>query len=222
MPHAPSGPRVVAIIGPYASGKSTLSDALVAAAGGPARRGTAPRGGTRIASCRYLDEAWTLIDCPGSVETMHETAAALAVADIAVVVCDPDPARALTVAPFLHQIDQVGIPALIFVNRIDSFTGRVRDTMAALQVLTSRRLVLREVPIRDGETITGYVDVVSERAYRYRRGEASEQIPVPDSMADREREARDALVELPLQGAPARQQRRQTGAGWRSAGGQGA
>ena len=195
MPHAPSGPRVVAIIGPYASGKSTLSDALVAAAGGPARRGTAPRGGTRIASCRYLDEAWTLIDCPGSVETMHETAAALAVADIAVVVCDPDPARALTVAPFLHQIDQVGIPALIFVNRIDSFTGRVRDTMAALQVLTSRRLVLREVPIRDGETITGYVDVVSERAYRYRRGEASEQIPVPDSMADREREARDALVE---------------------------
>ncbi|MBC7637088.1 MAG: elongation factor G [Acetobacteraceae bacterium] len=196
MPHAPTGPRVVAIIGPYASGKSTLSDALAAAAGGPARRGAAPRGGTRIASSSYLDEAWTLIDCPGSVETMHETAAALAVADIAVLVCDPDPARALTVAPFLHQIDQTGIPALIFINRIDTFTGRVRDTMAALQGLTSRRLVLREVPIRDGETITGYVDVVRERAYRYRRGEASEQIPVPDSMADREREARDALVEV--------------------------
>ena len=106
MPHAPTGPRVVAIIGPYASGKSTLSDALVAAAGGPARRGAAPRGGTRIASCVYLDEAWSLIDCPGSVETMHETAAALAVADIAVLVCDPDPARALTAAPFLHQIDR--------------------------------------------------------------------------------------------------------------------
>ena len=195
MSHAPSGPRVVAIIGPYASGKSTLSGALIAAAGGPARRGAAPRGGTRIASCSYLDEVWALLDCPGSVETMHETTAALAVADIAVVVCDPDPARALTAAPFLHQVDQSGIPALIFVNRIDTFTGRVRDTMAALQALTSRRLVLREVPIRDGEAITGYVDVVSERAYRYRKGEASVQIPVPDSMADREREARDALVE---------------------------
>ena len=195
MPHAPTGPRVVAMIGPYAAGKSTLCDALVAAAGGPARRGAAPRGGTRITSCSYLDDQWTLIDCPGSVEAMHETTAALAVADIAVVVCDPDPARALTAAPFLHQIDQAGIPALIFVNRIDTFTGRVRDTMAALQALTARRLVLREVPIRDGEAITGYVDVISERAYRYRRGEASEQIAVPDSMTAREQEARAALVE---------------------------
>jgi elongation factor G len=195
MPHAPTGPRVVAIIGPYAAGKSTLCDALVAAAGGPARRGAAPRGGTRIASCSYLDDKWTLIDCPGSVEAMHETMAALAVADIAVVVCDPDPARALTAAPFLHQIDQAGIPALIFVNRIDTFAGRVRDTMAALQALTARRLVLREVPIRDGEAITGYVDVISERAYRYRRGEASEQIAVPDSMTEREQQARADLVE---------------------------
>ncbi len=195
MPHAPRGPRVVAIIGPYGGGKSTLCDALVAAAGGPARRGAAPRGGMRIAACNYLDEAWSLLDCPGSVEAMHETSAALAVADIAVLVCDPDPARALTVAPFLHAIDQAGIPALLFVNRIDTFSGRVRDTMAALQALTARRLVLREVPIRDGEAITGYVDVISERAYRYRRGEASEQIAVPDSMEEREQEARAALVE---------------------------
>jgi elongation factor G len=195
VPHTPSGPRTVALVGPYGSGKSTLFDALLAAAGGPARRGAAPRGGTRIAHCTYLDEPWALIDCPGSVELAHEAEAALAVADIAVLVCDPDPARAPTTAPLLRRLEQLGMPAMVFVNRIDMFSGRVRDTLAGLQALTRRPLVLREVPIREGEAITGYVDVVSERAYHFRRGFPSELIQLPDSVIARESEARAALVE---------------------------
>ena len=196
MPHTPSGPRTVAFVGPYGSGKSTLFDALLAAAGGPARRGAAPRGGTRVAHCSYLDEPWALIDCPGSVELAHEAEAALAVADIAVLVCDPDPARAATVAPLLRRLDALDLPAMVFVNRIDTFSGAVRDTLTALQELTRRPLVLREVPIREGETITGYVDVVSERAYNYRRGGPSELIQLPDSVIAPGSEARAALVEV--------------------------
>ncbi len=196
MPHTFAGPRTVALVGPYGSGKSTLFDALIAAAGGPARRGASPRGGTRIAHCTYLDEPWALIDCPGSVELAHEAEAALAVADIALVVCDPDPVRAPTVAPLLRRLDELGLPAMVFVNRIDTYSGRVRDTLAALQELTRRPLVLREVPIRDGEAITGYVDVVSERAYHFRRGGPSELIQLPDSVIEQESEARAALVEV--------------------------
>ena len=46
-----------------------------------------------------------------------------------------------------------------------------RDTIAALQAHSRRPLVLRQVPIREGGEVTGYVDLVSERAYRWRRGE---------------------------------------------------
>ena len=196
MSHPPSGPRTAALVGPYAGGKSTLFDALIAAAGGPARRGAAPRGPTRIAHCTYLDEPWALIDCPGSVELAHEAEAALAVADIAVLVCDPDPARAPTVAPLLRRLDELGMPTLVFANRIDTYAGHLRETLAALQDLTPRPLVLREVPIREGEAITGYVDVVSERAYHFRRGGPSELIQLPDSVRDRESEARAALLEV--------------------------
>ena len=160
-----------------ASGKSTLFDAMIAAAGGPARRGAAPRGNTRIAHCTFLDEPWALIDCPGSVELAHEAEAALAVTDIALLVCDPDPAR----APGVALACCAGWRSWTSRRCCSSTAwtpspGQVRDTLAALQELSSRQLVLREVPIRDGEAITGYVDVVSERAYQYRRGGPSELI----------------------------------------------
>jgi len=55
--------------------------------------------------------------------------------------------------------------------------------------------VLRQVPIREGGAITGYVDLVSERAYRYRKGTASELIRLPASARPDEAEARASLAE---------------------------
>lgn len=193
-------PRAVALVGPYGSGKSTLFDALLGAAGALARRidprSRTPSTETRLGHCAYLDEAWSLLDCPGSLEFGFEAAAALAVVDLAVIVCEPIPSRALTLAPLLKLLDDAHIPHLVFVNKIETMDGRVRDTMAALQAHSRSPLVLRQVPIRDGDAITGYVDVVSERAYRYRRGQPSELIATPSAVQARKQEARDALLEV--------------------------
>lgn len=197
------GPRAVAIMGPYGSGKSTLFDALLDAAGGNIRRTGPRRAGTevRLAHCSHLGDAWSLLDCPGSLEFAHETRCALAVADIAVVVCDPDPQRALAAAPILRALDAARLPHIVFINRIDTLEGRVRDTLTALQEHSAAPLVLRQVPIRQPagngmQAVTGYVDVVSERAYRYRRGEEAELVQLPADMREREAEARGALLEV--------------------------
>ncbi len=198
-----SGPRTVAIVGPYGTGKSTLFDALIDAAANTPRRPTQRRAGTelRLAHCTHMGDPWNLLDCPGSVEFAHEAECALAVADIAVVVCDPDPARALAAAPLLRRLDELKLPHILVINRIDTLQGRARDTLAALQDHSAAPLILRQVPIRqqsaDGtQTVTGYVDVVSERAYRYRRGQESELIQIPADMQARETEARGALLEI--------------------------
>ena len=197
MPHVPSGPRAVALVGPYGSGKSTLFDALLAASGSPPRRGAERIAGElRLAHCSFMDEPWALIDCPGSVEFAYAAQSALAVADLAVLVCEPDPARAATAAPILRVLDGYGVPFLVFINRVDQMAGRARDTVAALQPYTSRPLVLRQVPIREADAVIGYVDVVSERAYRYRRGAPSERVDLPGGMTEREQEARAGLVEV--------------------------
>jgi elongation factor G len=205
MPNSLSGqggarPRSVALVGPYGSGKSTLFDALLAAAGGPAKRPGEARGrgggtGAQLGHCSFMGDRWAIFDCPGSVEFAHEACSALAVVDLAVVVCEPAPEKALAVAPLLRFLRDEGVPHLLFINKIDTLTGRVRDTLAALQVWSSRPLVLRQVPVRERDTITGYVDLASGRAYRYRKGEASEVSTFPAHMVEQESEARFALLE---------------------------
>ena len=194
-------PRSVALVGPYSSGKSTLFEAMMEAAGTPVKRPADPRNrpmttDIRMGHCSYLGDPWTVLDCPGSIEFWYETQCALAMVDLAVVVCEPAPARALTVAPMLKALADRGVPHMLFVNKIDTLEGSVADTMAALQGYAGSPLVLRQVPIIEGSTVNGYVDVVSERAYRYRRGQASELIQVPSEMQDSEQEALSKLVEV--------------------------
>jgi elongation factor G len=190
----------VALVGPYSSGKSSLFEALMETAGTAVKRPADPRNRPmtteiRLGHCTYLGDPWCILDCPGSVEFAHETHAALAVADIAVVVCEPDPAHALTLAPVLKALADASIPHIIFINKIDRLEDGLADTLAALQAYAAAPLVLRQMPIRDGGTVSGYVDLMSERAYRYRKGQASELIQIPPALLDDEQAARGRLVE---------------------------
>jgi len=194
-------PRSVALVGPYSSGKSTLFEALMEATGTPVKRPADPRNRPatteiRLGHCSFLGDAWTVLDCPGSIEFSYEVTCALAMVDIAVVVCEPTPARALTIAPLLKLLADQGVPHMLFVNKIDTLEGSVSDTLSALQGFSRSPLVLRQVPIMHGEAVSGYVDVVSERAYRYRKGQASELIQIPSEMADDETDALNKLVEV--------------------------
>ena len=207
-------PRVAAIVGPYLSGKTSLMESLLFAAGALPRKGSIKEGNTvgdasaeakarqmsveaSLASCTYNGEAWTLIDCPGSVEFSQETAHVLMVADIAVVVCDPDPNRALMVAPTLKFLDDHKVPHVLFLNKMEApgTSTRLKDVLNALQSVSERPLVLVEIPIRDGDQITGYVDLISEHAYKYEAGKDADLLQMPESVLPEEHEARQALLE---------------------------
>lgn len=209
----PAAPRVAALVGSYLSGKTTLMEALLFNSGAIPRQGTAKDGNTvgdaspearshnmsvevSTASCEYLGETWHFLDCPGSVEFRNDAYSALMVADVAVVVCEPEIERVLTLAPILRFLDEHDIPHMVFVNKLDHTDVRLRDMMAALQASSERKMVLRHVPIRDGEKISGYVDLISERAYKYQPGKASDLIPIPGDMEDRGAEARQELLEI--------------------------
>jgi elongation factor G len=149
-----------------------------------------------VAATSFLGDPWTILDCPGSIELAYEAQSAMLAADVAVVVVEPEVERALTISPLLRFLDIHKIPHMIFINKMDTASARVRDVLAALQSVSQRPLVLRQVPLRGGEgEITGYVDLVSERAYSYRPGQPSDLIPLPEGFWDQERETRSGMIE---------------------------
>lgn len=208
----PSGPRVAAIVGPYLSGKTALLESILMATGAIGRKGSNKEGYAvgdgsseakarqmstelTVATTQYLGEPWTFIDCPGSIELIQEASNALMVADAAVVVCESDVNRALIVAPILKFLDEMKIPHIVFINKMDTAVSSIREMVAALQGLSARPLVLREIPIRDSDHVSGHVDLVSERAFKWTLGKPSELIQVPDSLKEVKEGARTELLE---------------------------
>jgi len=148
-----------------------------------------------IASFAHDGDRYALIDLPGSTEFAGELDHTLAAVDLAVVVCDPDPDKAILLQPTLIELDRLGVPRLLFVNKMDTARGRLRDLLEALQAVSTVPLVARQIPIWENEKATGYVDLALERAYVYRTGKPSERIDIPKDLVDREHEARFTMLE---------------------------
>ncbi|MDP9424090.1 MAG: elongation factor G [Pseudomonadota bacterium] len=212
MPGETKGTRLIALVGPAGAGKTSLAEAFLFASGTTDRQGSTAnknsigdsseearsRGGsieTNLYNFTYLGEKYAVVDAPGSIGFSADGARGVAVADVAIVVVDPDPARAALAAPALRMLDELGIPHLIFVNRIDQAHGRIRDLLTALQPMSVSPLIARQLPIREGEKVTGFVDIALERAYHYVPGKPSEPIALPEELAEREAQARTQLLE---------------------------
>lgn len=186
--------RLFTILGPSGAGKTTLVQALASLDDKRGKALSIP-GVASVSSFGFMGEDWAAVDVVGGAENLASVGAALAVSDIAVICVPADAESAVLAAPFLRRVEELEVPAIIFINRIDSAQHRIAEIVAALQAYSRHHIVLREVPIRDGGTITGFVDLVSERAWKFEEGKHSALIEMPDSVKDREAAARTELLE---------------------------
>jgi elongation factor G len=204
--------RCIALVGPYLSGKTTLLEAILARTGVVTRQGKVADRNTvgdgaaeardhgmsievNIADVPFLGDTFTFIDCPGSIEFQYEGALALTGCDAAIVVCEPDPKRVPALQLILKQLEDRGIPRFLFLNKIDSFDAQVRDILPTLQPASSKPLVLRQIPIWENGTASGFVDLALERAFVYRPQANAEVIQIPAGVRERETEARFKMLE---------------------------
>ncbi|MBK9082320.1 MAG: elongation factor G [Rhizobiales bacterium] len=207
-----SGPRLIALVGPFQSGKTTLLESILVRSGGIAREGRVSEGTSvgdgsaearahvmsveaNIASVDYLGDRYTFVDCPGSVEFLHDMKAALPVCDAAVVVCEADERKIPALQVILRELEDLRIPRFLFLNKIDQATMRVRETLQMLQPASRAPLLLRQIPIWQQGIATGFIDLALERAFVYREHAPSAVIDVPAGDVPREKDARYSMLE---------------------------
>ena len=212
MPRANSGPRCIALVGPFQSGKTTLLEALLARTGAVQRMGSVDAGTSAgdaskearehhmsvemsAATTTFMDESYTFIDCPGSIEFIHDMRAALPAVDAAVVVCEADEKKVPQLQLLLRELEAANIPRFLFLNKIDKADTRVADVLKMLQPASRVPLLLRQIPMWKDEAVVGFVDLALERAYVYREHAASEIVPLEGDTLDREKEARFSMLE---------------------------
>jgi elongation factor G len=206
------GPKCVAIVGPLASGKTTLMEALLARTGAIPRQAAAGSGATvgdhtpeakahrmsveaSFATTGFMGESLTFADCPGSVEFEAESDAVLAASDLAIVVTEPDAQKLPALQAILQRLDRLGLPRVLFLNKIEKATLGVRETLQLLQPVSSTPLLLRQIPIRKDGIVVGAIDLALERAYVYREHAESMVAEIPGDEKAREVEARFEMLE---------------------------
>jgi len=207
-----AGPRAIALVGPFASGKTTLLEAILERTGAVSRQGTVAEKNTvgdaspearahqmsveaNIAETDFMGDRLTFLDCPGSVEFAFEAEGILAGVDLAVVVAEADAKKVPALQVILKMLEDRQIPRLLFLNKMDKAEAGVRDTLALLQPASSVPLVLRHIPILQNGIATGFVDLALERAFVYREHAPSEIVDMADETRGAEAEARYAMLE---------------------------
>jgi elongation factor G len=197
------GIRNVALVGPHHSGKTTFVEALLASTGAVPRKGSVVDGtattdhdpeshahqmsvAPNFAFLQNGGVRVNLIDCPGAVDFLEETKFALQAADAAVVVVEADPNRLPQVEMIVDYIELLKMPHCFLISRLDRPGADFMGTYTALRQRFGNHVVAEQAPLGQGENLSGFVDVVTMKAYKY--GDHSSPTALPEHLADKNRE----------------------------------
>ena len=110
-------------------------------------------------------------------------------------VCEADPRKIPALQVILRELEDLGLPRILFLNKIDQANGGLRETLEMLQPASRTPLLLRQIPVWEDGVATGFVDLALERAFVYREAAPSSVIEMPAGVLPEEKQARYLMLE---------------------------
>lgn len=200
--------RNVLVLGHHGTGKSTLVEAMLAAAGHPTGHGDGcptvdhepeerDRGHSlslALASFEYDGCKFNLLDAPGGAELLGDVYPALLAADLALFVID----ATVGVQPQDEQLwrvcDEHGIPRIVFLNKIEQERAQYQHCIDDLRDRYGKPVAPVHMPLPAEDGVAGIIDLLHCTAVEFRDGDRIET-DVPEDLREDAERYRDALVE---------------------------
>jgi elongation factor G len=150
-----------------------------------------------IAPVIWKDTKINVFDTPGYADFIGETNAALRVAEGAMVFVEAVSGVEVGTEIVWQAAEALGLPRILVVNKMDRDNVRVARVLSSIKDNLSGNFVPLQIPIGEGPTFKGVIDLMSMEA---RLGDNDERGPIPDELADEAEEARMAVIEAAAEG----------------------
>ncbi len=206
--------RNVALVGHRGSGKTSLHEALLFQAGAVNRLGSVLEGTTvsdsdadekarqmsisaALASFEWQDRKVNLIDTPGDSSFVADSLGALRVCESAVFVVNAVMGVEVHTTRLWQRAAELDLARLVFVNMLDRERADFFRTLDSLKSAFGTHVVATEIPIGSEHEVSGVIDLVDMKAYRYEGAgrDNSTEVPIPDELADQAQEYREKLMD---------------------------
>jgi elongation factor G len=205
--------RNVALVGHGGAGKTSLTEALLFAAGATTRLGRVEDGGTvsdfdpeeqrrqisvSLSLAPFESEAHkvNVLDAPGYADFVGDVTAALHAADLALFVVSAVEGVEVQTEVAWKLAEQRGIPRAFFVNKLDRERASYQRTLDQLKDLFGAGVAPLQLPIGEEGALSGIVELLNDTAITYANGNATGTVgDIPAEMETEEHAIHDALVE---------------------------
>ncbi len=140
---------------------------------------------------------FNIIDTPGHVDFTIEVARSLRVLDGAVALIDAQAGVETQTEQVWRQANDYMVPRMICANKMEKMGADFDYSMESIHHRLSEKAEAIMLPIGAEDHFTGYVDLVTMKAYKYDGTAAQnlEEIEIPADMVDKAEEARGKLIE---------------------------
>lgn len=207
--YQPEQIRNVVVLGHGGTGKTSLSEAALFAAGAINRLGRVDEGtttsdyeddekkrqisiGLSLLPLEWKGHKINLIDTPGYADFQGEVKEGVRAADAALVVIDAVSGVEVGTDLAWGYADEESLPRIAFVNRIDRENANFENAVSQLQERYGKRCVPLQLPIGSQDSFQGVVDLLEMQAFL---GEKAEAGSIPESMGAKVQKYREQLIE---------------------------
>ena len=211
MSYASKDIRNIALLGHGGNGKTSLAESILFLTGVTDRLGSTAAGNSVSdydqeeirrqisisASTMYTEYQKTkinIIDTPGYFDFAGEVAQALRVADIGIICVSAKDGLNVGAEKAWKALSDAGVPRAIYISKVDEEHADFYKTFEQLREKFGPSLSPMSAPIMEGVKVTGLVDILARKAYKY-EGKKRSEIPMPADMADRVEELYSEIAE---------------------------